>query len=150
MRLQLFTFLAGNKTFIKVLCIWGGRSDNRGVWKRTANGWVGIKGLREHIERGIWDSARTLFSIFMWLCSFPSLACPAREIRFRLPLIIGTLWGQAFLYQSMGIDETNTFQLNFSFFFWHEYCGRNRCGLWALWACHIRVKHFRCVQGYGM
>jgi len=105
MRLQLFTFLAGNKTFIKVLCIWGGRSDNRGVWKRTANGWVGIKGLREHIERGIWDSARTLFSIFMWLCSFPSLACPAREIRFRLPLIIGTLWGQAFLSTSTADNQ---------------------------------------------
>jgi len=52
--------------------------------------------------------------------------------------------------QSIGIDETNTFQLTFlSSTKIVDATGLG--GLWALqWAWHIRATHLRCVQSYGI
>jgi len=51
-----------------------------------------------------------------------------------------------FLDQSIGIDETNTFQIKF--------CSSMKIvgatGLGGLWAWHIRVTNLRCVEGYGI
>jgi len=51
-----------------------------------------------------------------------------------------------FLDQSIGIDETNTFQLkSFSSM---KIVGAT--GLGGLWAWHIRVTNMRCAQAYGI
>jgi len=55
-----------------------------------------------------------------------------------------------FFDQSMGIDETNTFQLKFLSSMKIE-GATGLGGLWALeWAWHIRERKLRCVQGYGI
>jgi len=53
-----------------------------------------------------------------------------------------------FFGQSIGIDETNVFQLKY--FSSMKIAGATGlCGLWALeMAWHIRVTNLRCVQGY--
>jgi len=52
------------------------------------------------------------------------------------------------LDQSIGTDETNTFQFLSSM----KIVGATGLGgLWALeWAWHIRLTNLRCVQGYGI
>jgi len=49
-----------------------------------------------------------------------------------------------FLGQSIGIDETNTFQLNLL----SSMNIMGSTGLGGLW--HIRVTNLRCAQGYGI
>jgi len=49
-----------------------------------------------------------------------------------------------FLGQSIGIDETNTFQLKY--FSSMKIVGAT--GLGGLWAWHIRLTKLRCVQCY--
>jgi len=55
-----------------------------------------------------------------------------------------------FLEQSIGIDETNTFQQKK--FLSMKIVGATGLGcLWALeWAWHNRVTNLRCAQGYGI
>jgi len=57
---------------------------------------------------------------------------------------------RAVLGQSIGIDETNKFQLKFLSSM-KTVGATGLGGLWALeWAVHIRVTNLRCVPGCGI